>query len=231
MALQASDNALSLKVLSILTIGLFPTLSWGQANLVPNPSFEEYNFCSNQFDGAGWANDWFVPPDGLSPDYFNSCSNVSSVSVPLNAVGSQSPMSGNAYVGIFSFSENEPHVREAISCMLTSPLLESKSYVFKAYFSLADEMEYAVSSLGYLLTESSLQAGTAINTVSPTWFNEGSVLTDTENWMLLTDTIEASGGEKFLTIANFLPDELSDTMFVGGRKHQAMHITTLMTFL
>jgi hypothetical protein len=40
-------------------------------------------------------------------------------------------------------------------------------------------------------------------------------LTDKSNWMLISDTLHAQGGEQYITIGNFLKDSLSDTLYLG----------------
>ena len=43
-----------------------------QVNLVPNPSFEEYDTCPDLLDRVQYATHWMN--FGNSPDYYNSCS-------------------------------------------------------------------------------------------------------------------------------------------------------------
>jgi hypothetical protein len=41
-------------------------------------------------------------------------------------------------------------------------------------------------------------------------------LTDKNNWMLVQDTMMASGNEQYMTIGNFMDDTQSGVTFVGG---------------
>jgi hypothetical protein len=44
--------------------------------------------------------------------------------------------------------------------------------------------------------------------------NVSNPITDTLNWVLISDTIIAQGGEQYITIGNFMQDSLSDTLFL-----------------
>ncbi|MBI1288763.1 MAG: T9SS type A sorting domain-containing protein [Flavobacteriales bacterium] len=186
----------------------------GQANLVPNPSFEEYDFCTSP-GVHGSADAWFVPYQGLTPDYFNSCSSVSSLSVPSNVGGHQYARTGEAYNGFLVFRVNSPEIKEFISVELNEILVANKQYVFTAYFSLADTMLYSVDNLGYLISDS-LPSNIPLYEVTPSYVNEQTGLfNDKVNWVRMTDTITAAGGEKYLSIGCFFPDSLTDTTYVG----------------
>ena len=86
----------------LFTILFFCTLLTINAqNLVPNPSFEIYDTCPNNYGGNNLSNGWY--PFSSSPDYFNACSINSSVGVPVNGFGNQNASTGNAYCGFASY--------------------------------------------------------------------------------------------------------------------------------
>lgn len=89
-------------------------------NLVPNGSFEEYTECPPNF--GFWENvvGWNCPKG--SADYFNSCHVGTAAGVPLNQFGNQYPADGNAYMGVFTYTENGPYVREFLGAQLSQPL-------------------------------------------------------------------------------------------------------------
>jgi hypothetical protein len=64
-------------------------------NLVPNPSFENHNYCTISDYFITSIQDWKSPNSG-TPDYFRICANL----VPTNHSGFQSPNSGDSYCGI-----------------------------------------------------------------------------------------------------------------------------------
>jgi hypothetical protein len=196
--------------------GLFPLLSWGQANLVPNPSFEDPDPCPGNGQ-VGWTADWIVPVSGNTPDYYNSCSTIAGNghSTPYNGLGFQYAHSGSAYIGLYTFLVPEPEVREAVSVELNSTLVAGEKYVFRMHYSLADVMEYSTQTIGFKLTESPLDDSIPIIAYEPTYYNPELVYDDSLNWRMFTDTITAIGNERYLTIANFFPDSLSDTVYLG----------------
>jgi hypothetical protein len=196
-------------------VGVFFIGSVSGQNLVPNPSFEIPDPCPGGFGQPGWTADWFAPIQGNSPDYFSSCATAPGNSVPYNSPGFQYANSGESYIGLFSFVLNVPEGREAVAVELNTTMTEGEQYVFKMYYSLSNIMEYSIQTLGYKLTDNQLNDTIAIVSLIPTFYNRDLVFQDTLNWRLLTDTITAIGNERFLTIANFLPDSLSDTLYLG----------------
>jgi hypothetical protein len=215
MALQTPHTALKRSIVLVLMAGLFPILSWGQANLVPNPSFEEYDHCSSSGQGLGWADHWSVPETGYTPDYFHRCSLLSSKAVPENTRGIQEPVSGDGYVGFEFLEPPVENFREAIGCHLLAALVEGETYVFKMYVSLSDYSSYRISTVGYKLSQSPLLGPTPIVEYEATYSSD-TPLEDKENWRVITDTVIAQGGEQYLTIANFMSDAMSDSVYVGN---------------
>lgn len=189
-------------------------------NLVPNPSFEEYDFCSTFSDGAGWADLWFVPNLGQSPDYYNSCSEVSGLSIPNNSFANQPAFDGQAYFGLYSFAYDATDGREFISVELYNSLIAGKRYVFSAQFSLADDVLYSTAQLRAGLTIGTPNIQGHIYEEGLLTFNEEpGVFDDKDNWVNFTDTITATGGENFLTLGCMVNDSEVDTNFVGTGVH------------
>jgi OOP family OmpA-OmpF porin len=81
-------------------------------NLVPNPSFEDYNNCPSSISNGypiayspAYHNFptalYWVTPLITTPDYFNICDTTKQGhGVPDNSAGFQIPHSGNAYAGM-----------------------------------------------------------------------------------------------------------------------------------
>lgn len=204
-----------LKICTIL-VALLLTVSAAGQNLVPNPSFEEYDFCSSQTNGPGWASSWFAPYPGSSPDYFNACSEYDHISVPTNYLGFQEARSGEAYVGFFSYYFSGYNGQEFLSIQLESSLISGTQYVFTSFFSLADNARYNVDKLGYLVSDS-FPSSTPINELTPSYENgQVGFFNDTANWVRMTDTITAAGGEIYLIIGCFNQDPSVDTVYVGN---------------
>jgi OmpA-OmpF porin, OOP family len=87
---------------------MFNSTNGNAQNLVPNPSFEQYDTCPdllNQIQYAiGWNN------FGNTPDYYNACSQI--MNVPNTQGGYQLAYDGNAYCGVYTFAYGGVNYRE-----------------------------------------------------------------------------------------------------------------------
>lgn len=175
-----------------------------------NPGFESYATCPvgfSQFNG--YINNWISPSAG-SPDYYNACANPNPVSVPGNTTGYQPAHSGNAYVGMYTTSNT---YREYVQVQLTSPLVAGMQYQFSMYVSLANKSNTAVDDLGaYISVNAPSSSGTAFlngNPIPQITNPSGNVITDTLNWVLISGSYTATGGELYITLGHFKPDSLT----------------------
>lgn len=186
-------------------------------NLVPNPSFEDTDlfFCgimtSSDFNSA--ASEWQTPGDG-SPDMYytninDTCFNFqpnSTYSGPIGIKGSQIPRTGNIMVGFGAFTIQGMEQREYIEVALSTPLTVGSHYVVEFYVSLADSIEFATDNLGIYLSEQLInQASNSVISATPQIQSNG-MITDTQNWVRIADTIEATAPFQYLTIGNFSSD-------------------------
>jgi hypothetical protein len=181
-------------------------------NLVNNGDFE-LSICPTGLSQITKADYWSSPSDG-TPDLYKDCT-IFGVDVPRNSQGWQLPLSGNTYAGIISFAAGGS--REYIQNELSDSLINGQKYVISFFASLSNNSQYSNNSLGVLLTTDKLNlniSGGNINMI-PQYENSTISLNDTLNWVLLSDTFTANGGEKFLSIGCFRPDSTADTMSVA----------------
>jgi len=113
-------------VLNIYLI-LNSSLSFVKAqNLVPNPSFEQYDSCPNNNDcNIGDATGWSCY--GGCVVYCNSCAPNSPNNyngVPYNAAGFQYAATGNAYAGEYFYYPNSGYGRGYMGTTLSTPLIK-----------------------------------------------------------------------------------------------------------
>ena len=156
------------KSLFALTIFLCCLLiSTSAQNLVPNGSFENFTQCPQNSNLIYFATGWFQPnkyPGGLSvnqsseSDYYNVCDTSLNVSVPKNWMGYQYAKTGNAFVGIttYSFFFNGNGGREYAEVKLNQVLEANKKYVLKYYVSMANESRFSVTKFDAHLSSDSL---------------------------------------------------------------------------
>lgn len=191
-------------------------------NLVRNGSFEDANACPVGLNELVLCDYWL--PFGTnhpSPDYFHSCSSPHRMGIPNNSFGHQYAKDGQAYAGLIAYltidQENKENWdlsnnhREFMQTYLTYPLEEGKAYYAEFHVSLVEDCDYAIANLGLLLTE---------ETPELTWpkiqfeyfkpqvrRDRNSVIDDNKNWVKISGTFVAQGGENVLTIGNFDNDE------------------------
>lgn len=189
-----------------------------QQNLVPNYSFELLNSCPINAGQLSKLQLWHSASLG-SPECFNACydsthSNAG-VGTPQNFFGNESPYSGNGYVGIVVGKLAD--FREYIEVELLDSLLAGNRYIFKMFVSLSDSSFYSCNSIGAYLSTSDIFYNSITNIlVSPQINNSNSNPLDSKSgWVLVEDTFISAGGEKYLTIGNFLNDSSSTFSYVG----------------
>ena len=213
---------------SVLLFFFVLSINWcGGQNLVPNPSFEENNECPDQGYSEITMADTWINPTTYSPDYFNACApytSFNSHNVPDNWLGSQYARTGVAYAGLLSMIETDG--REYIQTELIEPLIEGKKYLVTFYVSAADKSQYASNNIGAYFSNTSVSA--AHNWVlpySPQISNNHLLnqLSDTTNWIMISDTLIALGGEKYMTIGNFNDDAATHTSYIGGIWNHSHH--------
>ncbi len=195
---------------------IFPTLLAGglinAQNWVPNPSFEEYNYCPNnisQIDSVvGWRN------IGISPDYFNTCADVA-VSVPYNVLGDQWPADGEGYAGLSTGPE--VYAKEYMQAELIQPLTPG----VMTYLSMRVSPGgfgvqgcctpiYAASHIGLRLSTVPL---TQIEYYGQFHFNEAqlylpTILSDTSAWTVLAGSFVPDSAYRYVQVGCFFADSL-----------------------
>jgi hypothetical protein len=194
---------------------VLPLLVQGQDNIVPNGGFENYSNCPWTSAQIVLAHPWVTPTVG-SPEYFHGCSQVDHISPPEVVYGHQFPHSGEAFIGMYYFAPGQPEGREYAQAELTQTIYPGVRYKVSFYASLADMSLWAVSSLGAHLSINAIHHDEYwLLDVVPQILNPaGNIITDTANWVLVTDTFTSrtGGGEKFITIGNFNTAATSDTL-------------------
>jgi hypothetical protein len=225
----------------LFLIFLFPLLlltSLQAQNLVPNPSFEDYYLISSPICDTDVAcSDWYSPTDG-SPDYFSTHSicidtvggYCNTDGIPQNFIGYQYPRTGNAYWGLgvkcICGSDTTPscvNYREYIQAKLLDSLRKGVKYCVSFYISLADSAAYASDGIAAYFSDNAVSHfGTTemyfdtLNYIPQVHNPHGNIITDKQNWTLISGSFIANGGEQYITIGNFWDDANTETMWVAG---------------
>jgi len=198
-------------IIFLLTYG-----SLSAQNLVPNPGFDINNGCPNQINQVNKAVGW----DGWggTPDYFHSCSNISNpiFGTPFNNRGFQVPHSGDAYIGIFSFTAFTTNGREFVGCQLDAPLVTGQLYYISLWVNHADTIvvSHSTDKIGIrfsTVAHSLVNPDTALNNAH---VFSTVVITDTANWVQVTGSFIADSAYTHVGIGNYFSD--ANTVVVPG---------------
>jgi outer membrane protein OmpA-like peptidoglycan-associated protein len=192
-------------------------------NIVFNSSFEQYVECPRKVDAHGiltTVQAWYQPTSG-SADYYNVCG-ARECGIPKNKLGVQFPHSGNGMCGIYC---SKTDYREYLQTQLKRPLQAGQTYQLTFYVSLSEYSAGAVATIGGLLSvdkpedtgmytlmkkETRAVSSTISQTIATYYTPQVQndyfhVLSNTVSWTKISGTFVAEGGERYLTIGNFLP--------------------------
>lgn len=182
-----------------------PDLTLSQ-NLVPNSSFEIIDSCPDNSNQTNRLHNWYKFIND-SPDLFSECSVTSIVGVPQNTGGYQEAHSDSSYVGLGMGYYASICCREYISIKLTDSLLADSTYCLNLYVASCDECTGYNNALGAVFSRDSLYFNSASG--YPNWqpsikFHE--IISDTTNWKLISGHFKAEGGEQYMSLGSFTPD-------------------------
>lgn len=209
----------------ILLISVFFSQATAQ-NLVPNPSFEEYEDCPmSTAELHSQLTSWYS--FGGSPDFFHSCNNagLGSAGVPNNGWGNQDAISGDGYAGVITFAHFSENNREYMACPLNEPLIIGEEYYVSFYISLYDggvfsDWHCAANRFGlkFFLDPNylpePLESTYQPQNMADIEYNV--MFTDTFNWTLVEGWFIADQAYNWLAIGNFYTDENTDTLQMGN---------------
>jgi len=200
-------------------------------NLVPNPSFENYNSCpsgraavQSLCASLPYSYIWYWSRrTPAACDYFNSCASASTgVSIPSNFLGTQSAHTGNAYTGFVTYNSGS-YDGGCLQSELNTTLSAGHRYFVSFYINLADASSYASGDIGAYFTccGACLSAASYFSympkVVSPPGFHD----TDKTNWQQISGFFTAKGGEGYIVIGN-IPDT-TNAIYIGGTTSYAYY--------
>jgi len=203
-----------MKGLTGVLIALGVCFQWGTTrgqNLIPNPSFEEYQSCPTQL--GNFHEDvvaWQAPTLG-STDYFNNCSTV--MGTPKNFNGEQVADFGQAYAGLYLYAPDD--YREYMHIKLKEPLKKGVPYEFSFFVSLAERSDFAIKDFGVLFSSLPIAVESRRvlskmhlyrDTKNSYHFLEikySEFYKDKKDWVKVQTAFVAKGTERFVTLGNF----------------------------
>ncbi len=183
-----------------LFVAFFQLVGITQENLVPNPSFEEYNrLPTSPGDGRETIKNWRIANEEGGGDYYHSDSPSSNCQTEQNYFGSEAPHSGKAYAGFCV----TPQYREFLACQLKSPLVKDKQYKITLFVSNGDKKAVSyLKEIGVLFLKKVFILPFGVPTTVPPQvvFYQDTGFTKHDGWQELTAIYTANGTEQWMYI-------------------------------
>lgn len=190
--------------------------SHAQINLVTNPSFEDNgNFQNGGIGVFGWKK---PPNDGNTPDNFRNgsltnCHPIGCLPGQHTFAGDTYAYAGERFVGVLAYYlSGGTNAREYIHQELNQELKAGHTYTIGMTIKFGGRWKYVVDRFGLFISDTAIGPTTnpALNDIIPvTPQLEMTVpFGDSANWTILSMNYTALGGEKYITIGNFTPDNL-----------------------
>jgi len=176
-------------------------------NLVPNGSFEATTGKVKKVGAIDEVTGW-TSPTGAKADVFLP-NKLPTINVPENMFGKETAKEGSNYVGIVAYSYNDKVPRSYAMVKLDAPLKKGVRYCVTFNVSLAEASKYACNQLGANFSNKpfATETKTSIIDVAHVQHRDNKIINMTYNWEKICGVFEAKGGEKYLTIGNFIKNE------------------------
>lgn len=198
-----------------------------QTNLLLNGDFESFLKCpvsaTDTHQLSYFCTGWNRANLGQTR-YFNACAPLTSeVSVPVNFTGTQLPHSGNAYMGFTAFvnpayTSGAGFPRDYLQSKLKEPLKAGRMYYVEMYVSRADSnlMGYAVSNIGAYFSKTPVTKNDSFQLMLNPQVESSTIITDKVNWIKISGSFMATGGENYVTIGRFGSDQSFQILNIDG---------------
>ncbi|MBL4862959.1 MAG: hypothetical protein JKY09_08095, partial [Crocinitomicaceae bacterium] len=217
----------TVSLMSFMTLSVF-TFSQEGENLVSNPSFESIDKKVKRLGSIASATGW-SSPTGARADLFVS-SKIEEINVPMNAFGKEDAKDGVNYAGIVSYSYGNKMPRTYVLNKLDAPLKKGMQYCVKLNISLSEASKYASNNVGVKLSKKPFSTDGKVSIIEEPsvmhFNNDQKIITARYNWTEICGVFEAKGGEKYITIGNFLSDE--ETKMERMKKDKNVKVTQVI---
>lgn len=217
----------------LLILLLCDNLSYAQ-NLVPNPGFEDYLECprylanvdiDTSYTSFTTLQGWISPLLSTTPDYFNTCSPAKDTHIPDNYFTHHQPThTGNGYVGLVNYQLgyledfkdfDARFYSEYIECRLTKPMIAGYKYDVSFYvsYSMIENIAHsyvAVDGMGVHFSDTAITDGGSLSSLNLPYHianPQQQFIGDTNRWAKVSGIYTAKGGERWMTIGTFNPEE------------------------
>lgn len=174
-------------------------------NLVGNGSFETIVGKLKKLGGITSATGWLTPT-GQAADLYVPAVKIPIISTPENNYGTEEPYEGSNYAGIVAYSYNDKMPRSYAMTKLVQPLKKGSRYCVSFYVSLAEASKYATDAIGANFSKKLYETAAKSSLIDNMHVQKGDkkVLSGMYGWDKICGVYTATGGEKYITIGNFL---------------------------
>lgn len=186
-------------------------------NLVPNPSFEQYNTCPNTGDQVQYCDGWTKYCASIfTPDYFNDCASSSTMGIPQNILLYQ-PDNRNcgAYMGLITWEAGFTDARETVGIQLSSPMVIGQQY-YLSFNTVRggwnNDGDNPSNNIGMRLSTVPYSMSNPVPIDNFSHLRSVSIISDTSNWVRISGSIIADSAYSYLALGNFYDDTNTDTL-------------------
>lgn len=133
--------------------------------------------------------------------------------------GSQLARTGKRFTGLYTYSPDLASggsYREYIQVKLLEKLIPGETYCAKMYVSRAEFTGYANNNLGIYFGDSMKIYGFGKNLSKIPQIVEPQIITDSQNWVLVSGTFKATAPSQFMIIGNFSNDDNTSVLALPG---------------
>ncbi len=193
-------------ILTIIPMSLLSLGTFAQSeNLIQNGSFESLNGKARKLGAIEVATGW-VSPTGVRADLFTPVAKVEDINTPTNVYGMEDPKDGQNYAGIVAYSYNDKMPRTYLMAKLDAPMKKGMTYCVKFNVALAELSKYAVSEIGANISKKPFGTDEKSSIIDKMHIMHPrqKVFNGMYGWDLICGSYVAEGGEKYITIGNFI---------------------------
>jgi hypothetical protein len=199
----------------IYTLLLFLPIVTAAQNLVPNPSFEEFDECPETLGAVYACSQWQTY--GETSDYFNGCSSIVGAA---NPIGFQQARTGSAYAGFVAFSDPPGEYREFLGIELTSPVTPGSTYYISIHLNKAEgnaaiqNAKNACNNIGVRLFSNAYDSLNPPPVDNFSHAKVDTIFTEEDEWLHLYSEVVFDSAYGFLAVGNFFTDSQTDLQHV-----------------
>ena len=218
-------------IIITLAIALRGNGQCNNVNLIKNPGLEEYSCCPYQNMMMSCADFWTQPlPSGGTSEYLNSCA-IDSLSGSGDGYYYYLLHSffGDGYAGICNYAYNPATIppnqyREYFQGELSSSLIAGQCYYCEYWvklFNYKNSIPFCgIDALGIYFSDTLPKKADTEEMAMffPSQVNNqtGRIISDTLNWILISDTFIAKGGEQYFTVGTFKQENEINKFFYSN---------------